>query len=340
MDIELSKIKSVMLSRVDNIGDVVLTLPLAVWFKQQNPEIKIYFLARHYVHDVVERCPYVDEFVDWSELAEKPSLEQVKYLRRLNIDVFIHVHSKSAIAKLAYKAKIPYRIGSSHRVYNWLYCNKRISFTRKNSNLHEAQLNFELLRPFGLTRLPDLTWLKSLKLLTITDKQRQVAKNTLDPNRRSLIFHPLSNGNGREWPLDNFIALAGLLDKNKYQIIVTGSKSEGERLQAVLFDKCADIENWCGKVSLAELLDLIAVVDGVVVSSTGPLHIAAACGTKVVGLFPKQKGIDIARWGPLGIRAQSLVANESCLGCTNSADCLCMQRITPKMVLAVISVWE
>ena len=52
--LDAQNIKSIVISRCDNIGDVTLTLPMAAWLKHQNPAIKIYFLARSYVKDIVE----------------------------------------------------------------------------------------------------------------------------------------------------------------------------------------------------------------------------------------------------------------------------------------------
>ena len=313
---------------------------MAAWLKHQNPAIKIYFLARSYVKDIVARCPYIDEFIDWAELSKQTDKPIIKYFSSLNIDAFINVFPIRRIAKLAKQSGVPQCIGTSKRWYNWLYCNKRVSFTRKNSNLHEAQLNFELLRPLGLTELPKLSWLSSLKLFNIPDQKKLSAQKHLDPQRFTLILHPLSNGNGREWPLDHFVELANCLNPEKYQILVTGSESEGEHLQVPLFNKCNNIENYCGKLSLAELLDVIAVVDGVVVSSTGPLHLAAACGTCTLGLFPKMQGIDAKRWGPLGQKAEYIVAEEPCPGCTNSVDCLCMQRLRAAQVIPILERWR
>ncbi|MCE2742473.1 MAG: hypothetical protein LW701_02705, partial [Fluviicola sp.] len=74
----------------------------------------------------------------------------------MNTEAIVHAFPRKEIAKLAKKAKINFRIGTSHRLFHFLTCNVKVDFTRKNSPYHESQLNFELLRPFGLTSIPSL----------------------------------------------------------------------------------------------------------------------------------------------------------------------------------------
>ena len=98
----------------------------------------------------------IDQFIDWSEIEASPSAQRHEILRELEADAIIHVFPNKEIAGLAKKARIPQRIGTSHRSFHLLTCNHRLNFSRKNSNLHEAQLNFELLKPFGCKTIPSM----------------------------------------------------------------------------------------------------------------------------------------------------------------------------------------
>src|SRR5262249_24995199 len=90
----------ILLSRVDNIGDVVLTLPMAGLLKQRFPDCRIFFLAREYVPGIVTACPLVDEFISWDVLDKLPTTQAVAALRKLDLDSFIHVFPKAKIARL------------------------------------------------------------------------------------------------------------------------------------------------------------------------------------------------------------------------------------------------
>ena len=148
--------KRVIISRTDSIGDVLLTLPMCAYLKEKFPTVEILFLGKGYTRSIVEAYSKVDQFIDWNDFENQPKTESAQNFRALNADVIIHVFPNKEIASLAKKVRVGMRVGTSHRSYHLLTCTHRINFTRKKSDLHEAQLNFELLRPFGLKELPSL----------------------------------------------------------------------------------------------------------------------------------------------------------------------------------------
>jgi ADP-heptose:LPS heptosyltransferase len=159
----------------------------------------------------------------------------------------------------------------------------------------------------------------------------------------NLILHPKSNGNGREWPLAHYAELARLLGTDAdIRIWVTGSAAEGEALRrdAAALLEAPNVGNLCGQFDLAGLMALIGAAGGLVASGTGPLHMAAALGGPTLGLFPPIKPIDIARWGALGERAQSMSALHGCGQCRDPAACACMLAITPARVAAAVRSWR
>ncbi len=329
----------VVISRTDNIGDVVLTLPLATAIKKAWPSCKVSVLARSYVKDVVQAHSHVDHFIDWTQLKTLPLDEATKILRAQNAEAILHVFPVKSIAQLSKKAGIPLRVGTNRRWYHWLYCNRLLNFSRKKSQKHEAQLNMLLLKGLGLPsqyQLSELVSMVSLKPKFMSP----VVEKIIDPNRFTLVLHPYSHGHGKEWPLKYYIGLAKRLDSAKYQVLITGSKAEGDRLNATGLLKGSFAENICGRLSLAELVQLLENVDGLVVSGTGPLHIAAACGTHTLGLFPRKPGIGLARWGPIGRQATGLTSQIPCKTCQPNEHCACMQLISVNDVLSVINSWR
>lgn len=328
-----------IISRTDNIGDVVLTLPVAALLKQYYQGCEVILLARDYVESIAKACPHVDQFLSWNKLQAMSSSDAVKTLRELDADTILHVFPHPAIAKLAKQAKIKTRIGTSHRLYHLLTCNKRVNFSRAKSNLHEAQLNLKLLAPLHVPVNFSLQQLIPLTRLHTNERPTENVLNCLDRERFNLIIHPLSNGNGREWPIENFVQLIRELPPNLFNVIVTGTSAEKQRLQKPLLDQCEHITDATGNLSLSELLLLLRHGDGLVVSSTGPLHIAAALGSRVLGLFPPQKGLSIERWGPIGKQAQHIAIDKECFACPETGGCPCMQGITVNKVKSVIGKW-
>jgi ADP-heptose:LPS heptosyltransferase/O-antigen ligase len=329
--------RRILITRTDNIGDVVLTLPLTGYLKQLYPQAEIVFLCRSYAAAVVAQCRHVDQVLTMEELG--PNL--ARGLKQANCDTVLFAFPRRQLAYAARRAGIGRRVGSTRRVYHWLTCNRLVNMSSPLKRLHEAQLSFKLLLPLGIDHVPprDEIW----PLYGMKTPHHPDADAILAGPGFKVILHPKSNGNGREWPLAHFTTLAAMLGKVEgMRVLVTGSPAEGALLaqQAPELLALPNVENLCGKLDLAGFTALVANCDGLVASGTGPLHLAAAMGRPVVGLFPPLKPIDPVRWAALGPRATNLVHEPGCGNCADPARCTCMQAITPQQVLDVILSWQ
>ena len=137
----------ILISRSDGLGDAICTLPIIEILHKNLLNAEIYFLGSNLSKDLLSFASNIKLFLNWDIIKLKNKFEQQKIFTELKLDVWINVFPRIELAKLAYKLKIPIRIGTSHRFYNLFYCNKRVNFSRKNSNEHEAILNLKLLSP-------------------------------------------------------------------------------------------------------------------------------------------------------------------------------------------------
>lgn len=348
----------ILLSRVDNIGDLILALPLVGVIKHYLPGSQVWFLARSYSRAILACMPEIDgflcwdeitqqsipkttgNFLHWNDIANQPIVNAVETLKKEQFDVFINVSAHKQPAELAKKAKIPRRIGTAHRLYHWWLCNERAWFSRKASPLHEMQLNAKLLKPLGLpTDFSTNELLQHLRLNT--PPLAESLQAYVDPQRFNLLLHPGSNGNAREWPIAYYAELIKQLPVEQFNIVITGSAQE-QSLVEPLVEGGRPVQNLVGKTSLSELVSLVANVNGLVAASTGPLHLAAVLGIPTLGLYPPRKGQGPQRWGPIGQRADYLMhkMDNSCQQtCVNRGECACMRAIGVAMVKAKILNW-
>ncbi len=325
----------IIISRVDGIGDVVLTLPMAGLIKKKFPHTTILFLGRTYTRDVVELSEYVDEFINYDEIKSLSLNKQVEFIKALNADVFLHVFPKKEIALLAERAGIPLRVGTLSRLYHWYTCNRKIHLPRKNSKLHEAQLNLKILGVLGIQNIPPIHEIYLYYGFTRLPVLPEKYKGLIDPQRKNIILHPKSKGSAREWGLDNFQDLIRRLPKERFKIFISGSKDEGELLKYWL-TKNKDITDISGKMNLKEFIAFIAACDALVAASTGPLHIASALGKKTIGLYAPIKPLHPGRWKPLGVNAEFLVLNKICEDCRKDQDCVCIRNIRAQEVVDLL----
>lgn len=301
--------KTILISRTDSIGDVILTLPLCGWLKKQFPTVRILFLGKSYTVDVLKCSPFIDEIIRVEDWEKANFSEQVEKVKLLDIYAFVHVFPNKHLSKLAKAAKIPLRVGTSHRMYHLLTCNIRPNFTRKNSEFHEAQLNFELLRNFGVQTLPN----KEELIEYIGDFKPQVQlpnqlKEVLNEGKR-VILHTKSQGSAVEWPMAKYVQLANELVKKDYTVYFSGTEKEGLLFRKNLptHPRIIDIS---GKSSLAELITFISECDALVACSTGPLHLAAVLGKKAIGLYTDLRPMHPGRWAPIGENSFAMTANN------------------------------
>jgi ADP-heptose:LPS heptosyltransferase len=327
----------IIISRTDNIGDVVLSLPLAGFLKRQMPAAKLYFIGKSYTRPVIESSQYIDQFLDRETVLQNPSV-----LTNIGADAIIYIFPDKEVARAGKNAGIPVRVGTSHRFFHWLNCNKLVNLSRKNSDLHEAQLNFKLLHPLGIEYVPELADIPALygmqaKQLPLPEE----IESRLHKEKFILILHPKSKGSAREWPMENYLALARQLSPEEYQIFVTGTEAEGaliKKQQPDIFS-LPHVSDATGKLSLEQLIKLIGRTDGLIACSTGPLHIAAALGKHALGIYPPIRPMHPGRWAPLGTKAEVLVLEKNCEDCRRSQACHCIRLFASETLHARIRHW-
>ena len=319
--------KKIIISRTDNLGDVILTLPIAGYLKSVYPDSKIYFIGKKYTQSVINHCIHVDQFLDREEVLRDESI-----LSSINADSILFIYPDRKLAKAAKKFNIPKRVATAHRVFNWFYCNQLVDFSRLHSELHESQLNFKLLRPFRLNSNPSLNEIALYYGIKSTPNDFSYL---IDKDKFNLIVHPKSKGSAREWGLENFSELIKKLPKEVFTIFITGLKEEESQIknESPEFLELEGVKNVMGKFSLEEMTAFISQADGIIASSTGVLHLAASLDKFALGLYPPLKPIHPGRWAPVGVNSSFLVLDKECSDCKTSSDCACIKAITVCQVM-------
>jgi ADP-heptose:LPS heptosyltransferase len=323
---------NVIISRTDSIGDMILALPLAKVLKHKYPKIKVAMLGKKHTEPVALASKYVDAFIDVDDFLNKNILINNKKPEAI---VFLNTDPKPA--DRAYALKIPVRIGTGRNLNHLKNCNYRVWFTRRNSGLHEGQLNLKMLSPFDVNKVFTLEEIGQsyglTQLLPLQGKYKSFIKN----DKYNLIIHTKSQGNAREWSMDHFIRLIQLLNDKTYNIFISGTERERAAIQPLLNavkDKVTDI---IGIMPLEQFMSFINLCDGLIANSTGPLHVAAALQKDALGIFPPIKSKDAVRWGPVGPRGKVFTLPDFCEKCKLNKDfCACINSIQPQAIKAVL----
>ncbi len=151
----------------------------------------------------------------------------------------------------------------------------------------------------------------------------------------------------RQWSMKNFADLSQILVKEGYIPVLLGTKEE-EHLAEQFYLKGGAAKNALGKTNLHQLAALLTKIALLVTNDTGTMHLAAAVGTPILGIF-----LATAQpWdtGPVSIDACLVEPNLPCHPCDFSTKCphnnMCRESIPAKIIGGLIkerlqsNVWQ
>ena len=305
------------------LGDTVLTLPVLRRIRHASPATRITWVGRQAYAGIVAMMGVTDYRASESLRGDATVLHGVDAMLSfadLGADFF---GGPSALAT------VPVRIGPASARARPRWFNPLVHTSRFGVPRHEAQRNLRLLLPFGAGHAAAAGELHAGGL-----RAPDVPLPTDLPARGHVVLHPFSMGHAREWPLAHWRALATDLVAGGRSVVFTGSAGEGERFAAAWphGERPPGVHDAFGRVDLSGLALLLARADAVVACSTGPLHLAAALDTPVLGLYVPRKGLGLPRWAPLGPAAVGVQVQRRCNRHCQNADCRCIAALEPQRV--------
>ncbi len=339
-------INHILVIRTDKIGDVVLSLPVISALRNRYPESTITMMVQPGVREIVEDTPGLD-----SVLYDTPEDHNLRGFARLvrifkqgRFDAALLLHPTIRLALAMAFAGIPIRVGTGYRLYSLLF-NRRIFEHRKNSRRHEIEYNLSLAEAFGadVSKISFRIPVSPEATDRVTDLLNEMG---IDTDKPLIVLHPGSRGSALEWPRRAFGELANRLTTElNSQTILTGGKGEQGVIDDVLRTVSEKVWTLVDHLTLKELIALLEKADLVIANSTGPLHLAVAAGTSVIGIYPPCTPMHARRWGPYGQLQNVLVPDvPECQRCVK-ASCVfwnCMETISVDRVfqMAGKKIWK
>lgn len=140
-------------------------------------------------------------------------------------------------------------------------------------------------------------------------------------------------GPAKQWPAEHFAAVAQEADAQGKVVWLLGSNKDADICQKI-YEEAPQSINLAGKTSLVDVIDLLSIASQVVSNDSGLMHIAAAVGVPVVGLFGSTSP-DFTP--PLGSFASVVQLDMSCRPCFQRSCPLghtnCLQQLAPEQVI-------
>lgn len=281
----------VLIVRLSALGDIVHALPVIEVVRRANPEAVVDWLVEDAYAPVLALVPNLGRriVVRARETRARDAVfgtglgyvEAVRFLRHERYDIALDLQGllKSAVwARLSGARRV---IGFARESLREPQAAHFYSETVVPSKApHVIQKNLAMAAAFGLAPAPFTVPLEPGESPALTR-----AVEAAIGAARYAVLNPGAAWPNKRWPPDRFGALAAaLLHRHGLVSFITWGPAErplAERVVAAS-DGAALL---APETSVAELVALMARASLVVSGDTGPLHIAAAMGAPIVGLF-------------------------------------------------------
>ena len=167
-------------------------------------------------------------------------------------------------------------------------------------------------------------------------QQRLIERLGISGSRPAAALLPgAEHGPAKRWPVPYFAELAQRLRDAGFAVWLLGSPKDRPAGDEIAEASRGAAVNLCGRTELVDAVDLIGAARVAVSNDSGLLHIAAAVGTPVVGLYGSSSPVYTP---PLTESREILYLDLYCSPCFQKECPLghfrCMREITPAMALA------
>ncbi|HXV28306.1 MAG TPA: lipopolysaccharide heptosyltransferase II [bacterium] len=337
---ETKKNLRILVTRADRIGDLVLSTPVFQALREKFPQSRIACLTFCENREIVEGNPHLDEVILYDK---KGSVKGVWgnllfawKLRRKNFDAVIHLHATNRMHWVGWLAGIPVRMGYSRKCA-WALT-QAIPDLKSEGKKHEAEYNFDLLKPLGVDAPPKLEPFFPLQEKSEKSLEELCRRLEIPQGKPWIILSPSASCPSKIWPAERFGELAdAIAARHDVTFLAIGSFKDRPFVEKAAQSASVPIHDLSGRLSLGMLGHLLSRVSLLISNDSGPVHIARAVGTPVISIFGRnQPGLSPARWRPLGEDSRVVWKDVGCAVCL-AHNCeigfLCLDAISVDDVL-------
>ncbi|MDX9740927.1 MAG: glycosyltransferase family 9 protein [Gammaproteobacteria bacterium] len=281
--------RSICLLRLSALGDVTHVVPVVRTLQRCWPETRLTWIIGYPEHRLLEGMDGV-EFLVYDKRSGVQGIRQLwRSLRSRRFDVLLHMQLALRTNILARGIRAERRIGydrARSKEGHGLAVRERIPA----DGHHVLDVLGNFVRPLGL-RQDRVEW-----RLPVPDEAYQWAEEQLPGKQPSLIISPCSSHALRNWSAERYAAVGDHAAASGWRVVLCGGRSALERCtaNAIIENMKAPAIDLVGKDTLKQFIALLARADALLAPDSGPVHIANAVGTPVLGLYactdPRRSG--------------------------------------------------
>ncbi|MBA3848705.1 MAG: ADP-heptose--LPS heptosyltransferase [Opitutus sp.] len=281
------------LVRLSALGDVVLATALIRTLRENFPAAKLSWITSAMTRDLLGGMPDIEWIVVPRPMKPGDCLALRRQLRGRVFDVLLAAQA-SFRANLVHacvpaRRKIGFDAARAKDLHGW-FVDERIP--ARDEHLAEGFLGFAT--ALGIAPERQVRRLE----LPLGDEDRAAAR-ALTGEGRYFVVNPAASKPERNWLPERYAAVCAHIARSSgWRIVLTGGGSPAEMAltDAVAAQLTVPALNLAGRTSVRQIAAVLAGAEGLLAPDTGPVHLASAAGTPVVGLYAVARSALTGPW--------------------------------------------
>ena len=263
-------------------------------------------------------------------------------IRNYNFTHVFNFDNTEGTALIARFSGASFRCGSHHGGYRLKLKSFYTHISHDLNEVHESRPFTEYyLLALSQASVPIVT-----RSITLTPKQDDVLnlKRFVGASGRVVLIHPGSRSTYRVWPAERFAETCDKIqDELGAQVILVGGPNDDEVISAIRAKTKTHLIKIGESLSVQRFAALAQIASVALCHDSGPMHVAAAVGTKVVALYGSQNAVLFQPTGEGHILLQTPLP---CTDCVAPSRCivqdsyhnLCVQKISVEAVVEAVKI--
>ena len=268
---------------MNQLGDLLFSLPVISAARAQNTENRIYCVARPHLLPLIDATGLADVLIakdfGFCLCGKWPLLSE---LRKEKLEKGVFFSESPETMFFGFAGGIKERIGFSTASLSFLL-NKRVG----RSGVPSLENNRKLALASGFDKIPvDYCGLIKIPAEKTEQAELWLKDNGIDVGKLVVISPGASKRRGnKSWPVEGWKKLLKIISDNGYSPVITGAPGEKASLENIVMGLEFGVKVFASESGIMSLAALIKKAKLFIGIDSGAMHLSASLGTKVVALF-------------------------------------------------------
>ena len=327
------KINKILIIKLRGIGDVVLSTIVLDNLRKDFPNARIDYLVEKPSEPGLLGLDGINHVLLFERNDFRKKVSLIFQIRKTKYDLIFDFFTNPSTAIITFLSGAEYRVGYPYRGRKYAY---NLYGPEERGKYHSAQLHLETLKLLGLNySYKELHYSINSSVLT---KAEKYFRDNFSENDFIIGICPTGGWASKKCDPEKFAEIANaLINKFNAKIFIIWGKSDEEdafKIHSLLGEKSVIAP----ETTIQELAAMISHCKILIANDSGPMHIASAVGTPVLGLFGPTSPY---MHGPFGDKNDWIRLDElKCIEC-NLLECPrnheCFKNMSSSSVVAKIS---